>query len=128
MKIIVDDNMIPILLNEGCLVKYEDEYILNTVMFVKKKTKKTQKAKEYHISFDSEIGKFNGITSDDKFKWTELWPMADIELRKMEVWLKANKNKRYKDYESFIVGWLNRSVKQYGNQLINVPNHTPEDF
>jgi hypothetical protein len=36
------------------------------------------------------------------------------EIKKIDLWLYANPNKRYKNYKRFIVNWLSRKDRPYG--------------
>ncbi|NLJ38092.1 MAG: replication protein [Candidatus Atribacteria bacterium] len=67
--------------------------------------------KSLKITFNDETFKFENITEKKITKWTEAFLDINIknELLKMEVWLAAHPNKRYQNYEKFIVGWLSRT-------------------
>jgi hypothetical protein len=63
--------------------------------------------------------KWEGIKEEDKTGWKEAFPACDIEaeLMKMAEWLKANPEKRKKNYRKFIFNWLSRSQDRGGTQL-----------
>lgn len=79
------------------------------------------------MNFTAEEGRVSQIMSESEFfkdiKDKELFSRKLIkvycidigkELRKMDLWLWANPNKRYRNYKRFIVNWIARKDLPYG--------------
>ena len=62
-------------------------------------------------SLDNRYFSVNGL---QLATWHAAYPHLDIyaEIRKMCVWLDANPKRRKKNYDRFIVGWLNRAARE----------------
>ena len=80
-----------------------------------KKEKKKEKKK---INFNFDKGEWENITPKDKADWEQAYPACDIdiELAQMREWLKANPDKRKKNYRRFITNWLSRSQEKGGTK------------
>ena len=65
------------------------------------------------IFYDYRTKRFINITDDYRTRWKEAYPNVDVlsELRQMEIWADANRNKRKKNWRSFIAKWLNSNQK-----------------
>jgi hypothetical protein len=67
--------------------------------------------KELKIIFNKNTFTLENITTEHIERWKKVYPDIDIqhEILKASSWLSANKDKSYKNYERFLVGWLGRA-------------------
>ena len=93
------------------------QQLLRSIKNIKNKEKDN---KEKKITFNSDTEKFENITSNNIKKWKEVFSNVDAELKKMEIWLASNPEKRKKNYEKFIFNWLsNQKGGKYGKNKQN---------
>jgi hypothetical protein len=74
-------------------------------------------------------GEYEGVTEADIEKWMLAYPACDVrtELLKSAEWLKANPDKKKKNYRRFIVNWLGRAQERGGSKPSNRPrSNEPE--
>ena len=76
------------------------------------------KKKKEKINFNFDKEEWENITPKDKADWEQAYPACDIdiELAQMREWLKANPDKRKKNYRRFITNWLSRSQEKGGTK------------
>lgn len=103
---------------------YEDQMETSEEPNKKKDNKKrNNKAEPQAIAWTLQDG-FTGITDKDKSDWKEAFPACDhnLELAKMNLWLKANPTRaKKKQWLRFIVNWFQRSQENGGSIQSNRP-------
>ena len=73
-------------------------------------------AKSQPIMFNEQTLKLENIPIEKLNKWKETFNCdVDIEIKKMEVWLSANPERRKKNYERFIYNWLSKASEKSSN-------------
>jgi hypothetical protein len=73
-------------------------------------------AKSQPIMFNEQTLKLENIPIEKLNKWKETFNCdVDIEIKKMEVWLSANPERRKKNYEKFIYNWLSKASEKSSN-------------
>lgn len=74
------------------------------------------------ISFNLKEG-YGGITEADIEAWAAAYPACDVrtEILKSAEWLKANPDKKKKNYRRFIVNWLGSAQERGGSKPSNRP-------
>ena len=77
------------------------------------------------IDFDKTFFKFVNLPESEIKIYQEKYPLVnvDLEIKKMEAWLKANPRKRKKNYEQFIVNWLSKTQ----DRVLQVSKTEPEE-
>ena len=70
----------------------------------------------HRIDFSFETGKFTGIVDDDFARWQNAYPAVAVpdEIERCAAWMKANPEKRKKNWERFVVNWLARAQERGG--------------
>jgi len=82
------------------------------------RSKKNAPHKKKKINFNFNKEEWENITPKDIERWKEAYPACDIkvELAQMREWLKANPDRRKKNYRRFITNWLSRSQERGGSK------------
>jgi len=82
------------------------------------------------IKYNTTTKKLINITPEDVSLWEKAYPGINIELqlRRMEVWLDANPDRRPKrDYKRFITGWLSRTIPSKDSGELQQTRELTED-
>jgi len=73
-------------------------------------------AKSQPIMFNEQTLKLENIPIEKLNKWKETFNCdVEAEIKKMEVWLSANPERRKKNYERFIYNWLSKASEKSSN-------------
>ena len=73
-------------------------------------------AKSQPIMFNEQTLKLENIPIEKLNKWKETFNCdVEAEIKKMEVWLSANPERRKKNYERFITNWLSKASEKSNN-------------
>jgi hypothetical protein len=70
------------------------------------------------IFYNYKSHEFENISSDQILRWQNAYPELCISLLILQagVWLEANPNKTYKNYERFLVSWFSRQKPTQQNK------------
>lgn len=86
-----------------------------------KKKSPNKKGKTDKMFFDYDNNVIQNINENDLKKWKEAFPAVDIDLdiKRAEVWLKANPAKRKKNIDAFLTRWFSKSQEKGGSYPSN---------
>jgi hypothetical protein len=86
-----------------------------------KKKSPNKMVKPDKMFFDYDNNVIQNINENDLKKWKEAFPAVDIDLdiKRAEVWLKANPAKRKKNIDAFLTRWFSKSQEKGGSYPSN---------
>lgn len=85
----------------------------------KKSPNKTGKPEKMFFDYENYV--IQNVSEKDLEKWKEAYPAVDIdlEIKRAEIWLKANPAKRKKNIDAFLTRWFSKSQERGGSYPSN---------